>query len=47
VKIDASMTFFEMSMPINDLFFIPLFRILQEGTLYVRVSHIFYKLAHS
>ena len=23
-KIDASMTFFEMSMPINDLFFIPL-----------------------
>ena len=36
-----SMTFFEMSMPINDLFFIPLYRILQEGALYVRVSHIF------
>ena len=33
--------FFEMSMPINDLFFIPLYRILQEGALYVRVSHIF------
>ena len=40
-KIDTSMTFFEMSMPINDLFFIPLYRILQEGALYVRVSHIF------
>lgn len=38
---DTSMTFFEMSMPINDLFFIPLYRILQEGALYVRVSHIF------
>ena len=26
------MTFFEMSMPINDLFFIPLYRIFEEGS---------------